>query len=79
MIIGSDNGLSPGWCEVLDYCQLNPEEQIAVIFESKYDNFLQEKVIWKYCIKNGSILSRPQWVKTKCTLQTLKQLHRWSK
>ena len=45
---------------MLDYCQLGPWEHIAVKFESKYNNLIEEDAFENTISKILVILSRPQ-------------------
>ena len=33
---------------------MDHKEQVSVKFKSKYDNFIQEKHVWKYRLQNGT-------------------------
>ena len=64
-IIGSDNGLSPGRRQAInwtnpEYCQLDPYEQTSVKIWSKFIYLHSRKCIWKYRLENGGHFSRPQ-------------------
>ena len=56
-IICSDNGLSPGRCQAIIWiaagCQLDPCEHNSMKFEAKYNNFIDQKGIWKCRLENG--------------------------
>ena len=57
-IIGSDNGLSLDRRQaitepILEYCRLDPYEQIAVKFLSKFIHFHSWKCNWNCCLQNG--------------------------
>ena len=71
-IIGSDNGLSPGRRQAIIWTNAgilligtlgtNFRETLIDIY-----TFSFRKCIWKYCLWNGAILSRPQCVNTQKT------------
>ena len=46
-------GAKPLSQPMLGYCQLDPYEQIAMKFQSKYKTFHSRKCIWKYRLRNG--------------------------
>ena len=57
-------GTNPLSTPMLGNCQLDPQEQISVNFESKYKTFHSRKCIWKYRLcEMVAILSRERWVK----------------
>ena len=55
-------GAEPLSKPVLGYCQLDPQEQTSMIFESKYKAFHSRKCIWKHCLRNGGHFVRGRWV-----------------
>ena len=48
---------------MLTHCQLDPQEQISVKFESKYEHSIEENAIEHVVCKMSAILSVPQGVK----------------
>ena len=57
--IGSGNVISE---PMLAYCQLGPQEQKSVTFESKHNNYHSWKCIWRCCLKMVTNLTRLQCV-----------------
>ena len=47
---------------MLGYCQLDPQEQISVKFESNYKALHSRKCIWKYRLRNGAHFVQGWWV-----------------
>ena len=73
-IIGSDNGLSPDWCQAIIWTSagisligpLGPWEQISVKFKFEWNKFkiiIQENEFENVVSKTADILSQPQCLK----------------
>ena len=66
-IIGSDNGLTPGCCQAINWtnagnCQLDPSGQTSVKFQLEFKYFRSRKCIWKCRLQNGAHFLPPQFV-----------------
>ena len=76
--IGSNNGLSPDWCQAIIWTSagillIGPlRTNFSEIFSRNYNIFIQENVFESVVCEMASILSRPQCVKGKGNLQELK-------
>ena len=86
-IIGSDDGLSPIrrqaiiWTNahwMLEYCWLDPCEQISVKSLSKFTHFIQENAFENVVWKMTATLSRPQCVEAIYSNHPLNPYWRWT-
>ena len=58
-------GTEPLSGPMLGYCQLDPQEQISVKFQSKFIHFHSRKCIWNCCLRNGGhfVQGAMSWIK----------------
>ena len=46
---------------MLSYCQLDPQEQISVNFDSNYEHFIDQNALENFVWEMAAILSRGRW------------------